>query len=69
MVELKFDKPPLGNSADDIASECRRQLQPIVHEIVRAAVAAGWDRKDVLLAIADVAWDLYERHRGDTQQP
>lgn len=65
MVEFKFGKPPLGNSANDIAGECQRQLQPIVDEILRAAVAAGWDQKDVLLAMADVAWDLYEKRRGD----
>ncbi|MGN6775286.1 hypothetical protein [Rhizobium sp.] len=65
MVEFKFSEPPVGNSADDISSECQRQLQPIIGEIVRAAAAAGWNQKDVLLAMVDVAWDLYEKRRGD----
>ncbi|OJY63333.1 MULTISPECIES: hypothetical protein [unclassified Rhizobium] len=65
MVEFKFSEPPLGNGADDISGECQRQLQPIVSEIVQAAAAAGWNQKDVLLAIVDVAWDLYEKRRGD----
>jgi hypothetical protein len=26
---------------------------------------AGWSQKDVLLALVDVAWDLYEDRRGD----
>ncbi|MFK0165093.1 hypothetical protein [Rhizobium sp. NPDC090279] len=65
MVEIKFSEPSLGNCADDIAIECQRQLQPIVDEIIRAAVAAGWNQKDVLLAMVDVAWDLYEKRRDD----
>jgi len=65
MVEFKFSEPPLGNGADDISGECQRQLQPIVNEIVRAAAAAGWNEKDVLLAMVDVAWDQYEKCRGD----
>ncbi|GES41239.1 hypothetical protein RsS62_04910 [Rhizobium dioscoreae] len=65
MVEFKFSEPPVGNGADDISNECQRQLQPIVSEIVRAAAAAGWNQKDVLLAMVDVAWDLYEKRRGD----
>ncbi|MGZ9719546.1 hypothetical protein [Rhizobium miluonense] len=65
MVEFKFSDPPLGNGTDEISSECQRQLLPIVNEIVRAAAAAGWNEKDVLLAMADVAWDLYEKRRGD----
>jgi hypothetical protein len=65
MVEFKFGEPPEGN-ANDLSSECQRQLQPIVSEIVQAAVAAGWDRKDVLLALADIAWELYEKSRDDT---
>ncbi|WP_037152486.1 hypothetical protein [Rhizobium freirei] len=65
MVEFKFSDPPLENGTDEISSECRRQLLPIVDEIVRAAAAAGWSEKDVLLAMADVAWDLYEKRRGD----
>lgn len=65
MVEFKFSEPPQG-SADDLSGECQRQLQPIVSEIVQAAAAAGWNQEDVLLAMADVAWDLYEKHRSDT---
>ncbi len=69
MVEFNFSEPPRGNGSEDISNECQRQLQPIVSEIVRAAVAAGWNEKDVLLAMADVAWDLYEKRRGDRQPP
>ncbi|MBB3569054.1 hypothetical protein [Rhizobium sp. BK491] len=65
MVEFKFSEPPQG-SAEDLSSECQRQLQPIVSEIVQAATAAGWNQKDVLLAMVDVAWDLYEKGRGKT---
>jgi hypothetical protein len=64
MVEFKFGEPPQGN-AEDLSSDCQRQLQPIVSEIVQAAVAAGWNQQDVLLALADVAWDLYESHRDN----
>ncbi|AGB74170.1 MULTISPECIES: hypothetical protein [Rhizobium] len=65
MVEFKFSEPPRGK-AEDLSSECQRQLQPIVSEIVQAAAAAGWNQKDVLLAMVDVAWDLYEKGRGET---
>lgn len=64
MVEIKFNEPPRGN-AKDLSSECQRQLKPIVSEIVEAAAAAGWNEKDVLLAMVDVAWDLYEKRRDD----
>ncbi|MBB3609426.1 hypothetical protein [Rhizobium sp. BK602] len=65
MVEFKFGEPPVGDAADDISTECQRQLQPIINQIVQAAVAAGWNQKDVLLALVETAWDLYEKRRGD----
>jgi hypothetical protein len=65
MVEFNFDGPPVGDAATDLSSECQRQLLPIVQETVRAAVAAGWNQKDVLLALVELAWDLYETHRED----
>lgn len=65
MVEFNFDKPPVGAAAADITTEFQRQLLPLVNEIVRAAVAAGWNRKDVLLALVDVGWDLYENSGKD----
>ena len=64
MVEFKFSEPPRGN-AEDLSKECQRQLRPIVSQIVQAAAAAGWDKKDVLLAMVDAAWDLYEKRRDD----
>ncbi|AYG62318.1 hypothetical protein QD460_04535 [Rhizobium jaguaris] len=65
MVEIRFGEPPHGEGVDDISSECQRQLHPIVNEIVRSAVAAGWNQKDVLLGLVEVAWDLYEKRQGD----
>lgn len=48
-----------------MAAECQRQLLPCVREIVQAAVAAGWNEDDVLLAFVELTWDLYEKRRGD----
>lgn len=67
MVEFKFSEPPRGNGSEDISKECQRQLQPILGEIVRVAMAAGWKQEDVLLAMVDVAWDLYEERRSDLE--
>jgi hypothetical protein len=61
-VEFNFAEPPVEDADIDISIECQRQLAPIVHEIVQMA---GWNRKDVLLALADLAWDLYEEGRDD----
>ncbi|MBM7043722.1 MULTISPECIES: hypothetical protein [Rhizobium] len=65
MVKFNFGEPPAGDAAADISTECQRQLLPLIDEIVRAAVAAGWNQKDVLLALVDLSWDLYEDRRGD----
>lgn len=65
MVEFNFEKPSVGDAATDISTECKRQLLPLIHEIVGAAAAAGWNRKDVLLALVDLTWDLYEDRRCD----
>ena len=63
MMKINFDGPPVGDG--DISAECQGQLLPLVREIVQAAVAAGWNRDDVLLAFVELAWDLYEKRRGD----
>jgi len=65
MVKFNFGEPPADEAAADISTECQRQLRPLVDEIIQAAVAAGWNQKDVLLALADLAWDLYEDRRCD----
>ncbi|NTI32866.1 hypothetical protein [Rhizobium rhizogenes] len=62
-MEFNFSELPAGYA--DISIECQRQLLPFVQEIAQAAVAAGWNDKDVLLAIADLAWDLYEKRCDD----
>lgn len=66
MMELNFAPAPQSEDADDLARECQRRLQPIIKEVVRTAVVAGWSESDVLLAMADLAWDLYERCRSDS---
>jgi len=62
-MRFNFEGPPVGDG--DMSAQCQRQLQPLVHEIVQAAVAAGWNRDDVLLAFVELTWDLYEKRRGD----
>lgn len=64
-MKFNFDDPPVGDAAIDIAIECQRQLLPFVDEIVAKAVAAGWNEKDVLLALVDLTWDLYEKRRSE----
>jgi hypothetical protein len=65
MVGLNFEKPPVGDATTDISTECQRQLLPLIDEIVQAAVAAGWNQNDVLLALVELTWDLYEDRRAD----
>ncbi|MFD1985804.1 hypothetical protein ACFSOZ_25490 [Mesorhizobium newzealandense] len=65
MVKFNFDGPPVGDAVD-MSAECQRQLLPLLREIVQAAVAAGWSEEDVLLGFVELAWDLYERRRGDS---
>ncbi|MDL2400924.1 hypothetical protein PY649_18625 [Rhizobium mayense] len=65
MVEIKFGEPPRGEEVGDISSECQRRLKPMVNEIVRAAVADGWNQNDVLLGLVEVAWALYEKRQDD----
>ncbi|TPK75657.1 hypothetical protein FKO01_10535 [Mesorhizobium sp. B2-3-3] len=64
-MQFNFDGPPVGDDALDISVECQAQLLPLIREIVQAAVAAGWSQDDVLLAFVELAWDLYEKRRGD----
>lgn len=64
-MKFDFHGPSFGGAAADLPAECQAQLLPLVREIVQAAVAAGWNRDDVLLAFVELAWDLYERRRGD----
>ena len=67
MVKFNFDGPPVDDETVDTSAECQRQLLPLVHEIVQAAAAAGWNRDDVLLAFVELAWDLHENRRDDLQ--
>ncbi|TSE08682.1 hypothetical protein C1D09_017095 [Mesorhizobium intechi] len=63
MTRFNFEGPPVGDG--DMSAHCRRQLLPVVNEIVQAAVVAGWNQDDVLLAFVELTWDLYEERRGD----
>ncbi|TPL92504.1 hypothetical protein [Mesorhizobium sp. B2-3-12] len=63
MMIFNFKGPPAGDG--DISAECQDQLLPLVNEIVQAAVTAGWNEDDVLLAVVELAWDLYEQRRGE----
>ncbi|AZO53185.1 MAG: hypothetical protein EOS78_15910 [Mesorhizobium sp.] len=63
MMTFNFRGPPVGDG--DMSGACEDQLLPLIDEIVQAAVAAGWNRDDVLLAFVELAWDLYEKRRGD----
>ena len=65
MVGFVFDSPPADSAEVNLSAECERQLLPLVCGIVEAAVAAGWSREDVLLAMVELSWDLYEKRRGD----
>jgi len=65
MVKFNFDGPPIGDDAADISAECHRQFLPLLREIVRDGVAAGWSEEDILLTLLDLAWDLYEKRRGE----
>lgn len=65
MVRFDFDNPPTGDDGINLLAECERQLQPLIREIVDAAVAAGWRQEDVLLAMVELSWDMYERRRGN----
>jgi hypothetical protein len=66
MVKFNFNGPPVGDADIDMSAECQRQLLPLLREIVQAAVAAGWSEEDVLLGFVELAWDLYEKRRGDS---
>ncbi len=65
-MELNFTPASQSEDVDDLARECQRRLQPIISEVVRTAVAAGWNESDVLLATAEVAWKLYEGYRSES---
>ncbi|MER9405992.1 hypothetical protein NKI36_18345 [Mesorhizobium caraganae] len=65
MAGFDFDSPPADSAEVNLSAECERQLLPLVRGIVEAAVAAGWSREDVLLAMVELSWDLYEKRRGD----
>ncbi|ESW65230.1 hypothetical protein NKI32_21990 [Mesorhizobium sp. M0761] len=65
MVGFDFDSPPADGAEANLSAECERQLLPLVRGIVEAAVAAGWSQEDVLLAMVELSWDLYEKRRGD----
>ncbi len=65
MGRFDFRSPPTASDDINLSAECERQLLPLVREIVEAAVAAGWSQEDVLLAMVELSWDLYEGRRGD----
>ncbi len=65
-MELSFSPASQSEDADDLARECQRRLQPIISEVVRTAVTAGWSESAVLLATVDVAWALYEGCRSES---
>jgi len=65
-MELSFAPASQLEDADDLARECQRRLQPIISEVVRTAVAAGWSESDVLLTTVDVAWAVYEGCRSES---
>ncbi|MER8750842.1 hypothetical protein NKH57_16395 [Mesorhizobium sp. M1050] len=67
MMEFNFGGPPMGDDDVELSAECRRQLLPLVREIVQAAVAVGWNEEDVLLGLVELAWNLYEERREDQQ--
>jgi hypothetical protein len=69
MAGFDFDSPPADSAEVNLSAECERQLLPLVRGIVDAAVAAGWSREDVLLAMVELSWDLYEKRRGDLSSP
>jgi hypothetical protein len=66
MMQFDFDGPPMGYAAINLSTECERQLLPLLYEIVEAAVAAGWSRDDILLALVELTWDMYEERSGDS---
>ncbi|MBZ9794879.1 hypothetical protein [Mesorhizobium sp. ES1-4] len=63
MMTFNFESPSAVDS--DMSAELESQLLPLINAIVQAAVAAGWNRDDVLLAFVELAWELYEKRRGD----
>lgn len=65
MMKFNFEGPSAGHEVTDIAAECQGQLLPYVSDIVQSAVKAGWNREDVLLALVELTWDLYEKRRGE----
>lgn len=54
-MELNYAPASQSEDADDLARECQRHLQPIISEVIRTAIAAGWSESDVLLATVDIA--------------
>jgi hypothetical protein len=62
MARFDFGSPPTGDAAQDLLTECEQQLLPVVHEIVQSAVAAGWNEEDVLLALVELSWNMYEKN-------
>lgn len=65
MIKFNFDGPSVDNADAGLSAECQGQLLHFIDEIVRQATASGWKEDDVLLALVEVAWDRYEKRRGD----
>lgn len=60
MFDLVFRGPPNQGEDEDLLLACEQHLQSVIEEVIQKAVAAGWNREDVLLRLVDVAWSMYE---------
>jgi hypothetical protein len=63
MAKFDFASPPAEDENNDLLDECERRLRPLIHEIVQAAVTAGWSKEDVLLSLVELSWNMYEESR------
>lgn len=66
MFNLVFVGPPDSGKDNDLLLACDNQLRPLIDEIVQAAVAAGWDREEILLRLVELSWSMHEM-RSSTQ--
>lgn len=63
MAKFDFASPPTEDENNELLDECERRLRPLIHEIVEAAVTAGWSKEDVLLSLVELSWSMYEETR------
>ena len=64
MFNLVFVGPPDSGKDNDLLLACDNQLRPLIEDIVQAAVAAGWEREDVLLRLVELSWSMHEMRSG-----